>query len=129
MSQSSVLANDNSSDEETRTVSASSSARIIKKRGKAVPFELDRVCANEAALSIVAQEACWGHFGRDRKGLAGQRSNYRCNKVLSRDPVQCESSLYLLYHATDQLVSIYRSTRAHTHQNNPKVLRLVKSSS
>lgn len=47
---------------------------------------------------------------------AGEKVNYRCNKVKKNGP-QCPAAMYLLYHADRLTVSLFRTDADHDHMD------------
>ena len=101
-----------------------SNSRVVKsttsstKRSKGKDYEFDRkFSTKEDALKLIDAEKCWSKNGVPKKTLIGLKQFYRCNLVRTRDPVQCESRLYLLYHISSTQVSLFRTISDHTHQD------------
>lgn len=67
--------------------------------------------ANEAT-AFIKSEKIWSYFYTN-KTTDGDKVIYRCNKVKARE-TQCKAQLYLLYHAEEEDVSVYKTTCEHT---------------
>lgn len=67
--------------------------------------------AAEAALKV---ENCWSYH-YDNTSRLGRRVSYRCNAIKSRSKNQCKAAAYLLYHSENTDISLFRSSSAHTH--------------
>ena len=100
-----------SSEEEFQSVITEKFTKINKKTRHAWIFLNIYDTANEA-VSFVRREKIWSYFYTN-KTKDGDRVNYRCNQVKSRE-TQCKSQLYLLYHAEEESVSIYKTASEHT---------------
>lgn len=68
----------------------------------------------QTAIAALNQENVWSYYYENRSSK-GLRVSYRCNTIKSRSTQQCEAAVYLLYHAENSNVSLFRSTSAHTH--------------
>jgi hypothetical protein len=84
-----------------------------KKRGESKVYnEYEIYETKEEAEAVIAREKIWSKRNK-KTTLEGVKQFYRCNKPPSRAE-QCATGLYLLYHAENQRVSIYRTTCSHT---------------
>ena len=56
---------------------------------------------------LIKGEKIWSYLYTN-KTKDRDRLNYRCNQVKARE-IQCKAKLYLLYHAKEESVSIYKT--------------------
>lgn len=76
------------------------------------------VCCSMIRLTgfFINLQQCWSV--RDKYGTReGSKVVYRC-KAVRRRGKQCPASVYLLYHATTECVSLYRKEAEHDHTDN-----------
>ena len=88
---------------------------VSTRRNRNWTYELtfQTVAEVKSWLSEPAQ-AVWSQAKASRLTAAGERVDYRCNRVKKRGP-QCDAAVYLLYHSTDTAVSLYRADFEHNH--------------
>lgn len=88
-----------------------------KKRRVHKVFSFDATYPDKrSAVTALSEEACWSYYYKN-DSEKGTRVSYRCNSVKFRSKKQCEAAVYLLYHSHSCEVSLFRSSSAHSHED------------
>ena len=87
----------------------------VRKRNDKVKHDwifFHKYANTKEALEFLKGEKIWSYYFKN-KTIGGEKVNYRCNRVKAKES-QCKAQLYLLYHAAEENVSLYKTTIGHT---------------
>jgi hypothetical protein len=108
------LENEDSYDSTTSSTATASStstqpSRAVRKGSRKYYFSTTHDSYDDA-VRVVEQEKMWR-----KSNMTKTTQYYLCNRVTTRNPIQCAAALYIYINQDTQKTSIYRTTCAHTH--------------
>ena len=104
-----TLANISITEEVGEKVDGNNATVSSATRGKQKSYELDCIYETvEEAEAVLKLEKIWSKT-KPHDTKAGRKLFYRCNKVTTRNPIQCDAGVCILLHAENTQCSIYRT--------------------